>query len=41
MIKFYTDAHVAKAIARQLHSRGVDIVRCQDVGMADADDSEH
>jgi predicted nuclease of predicted toxin-antitoxin system len=41
MIKFYTDSHVAKAIAVQLRSRGVDIVRCQDVGMGDADDAEH
>jgi hypothetical protein len=41
MIKFYTDSHVAKAIAVQLHHRGVDIVRCQDVGMADADDVAH
>ena len=41
MIKFYTNSHVAKTIARQLHSRGVDIVRCQDVGMSDADDVDH
>ena len=41
MIKFYTDSHIAKAIAVQLHNRGVDIIRCQDVGMGDADDAEH
>ena len=41
MIKFYTDSHIAKAIVVQLRNRGVDIVRCQDVGMSDADDEEH
>ena len=41
MIKFYTDSHIAKAIAVQLRNRSVDIVRCQDVGMDDADDIEH
>ncbi len=40
-IKFYTDSHVAKAVAAQLRRRGVDIVRCQDVGMANAKDHEH
>ena len=41
MITFYTDSHIAKAIAVQLRNLGVDIVRCQDVGMDDADDIEH
>jgi predicted nuclease of predicted toxin-antitoxin system len=40
-IKFYTDSHIAKAVTRQLNRRGVDIVRCQDVGMENADDREH
>lgn len=40
-IKFYTDSHIAKAIATQLQQRGIDIIRCQDVGMENADDPEH
>jgi hypothetical protein len=41
LVRFYTDAHVAKAVAEQLREKGVDVVRCQDVGLADADDSAH
>lgn len=40
-LKFYTDTHVDKQVAIQLRNRGVDIVRCQDVGLADADDETH
>jgi predicted nuclease of predicted toxin-antitoxin system len=40
-IKFYIDTHVAKAAAVQLRARGVDVVRCEEVGMAEADDVEH
>jgi hypothetical protein len=40
-IKFYTDTHIAKAVAVQLQSKGVDIIRCEDVGMAEAGDLEH
>ena len=40
-LKFYTDTHIAKAVIQQLRARGVDIVRCQEVGMADAGDEEH
>lgn len=43
--KFYTDAHVPSAVAKQLRRRdvafGEDIVRCQEVGMADAKDPDH
>ncbi|MHB8625538.1 MAG: DUF5615 family PIN-like protein [Aggregatilineales bacterium] len=38
-IKFYTDANIAKAVAVQL--KGIDIVRCEDVGMKYADDEPH
>ena len=38
---FYTDAHIHYAAVKQLRDKGVDIVRCQDVGMDDASDSEH
>jgi len=41
MIKFYTDSHIAKTIVVQLRHRHVDVVRCQDVDMDDADDVEH
>lgn len=40
-LKFYTDSHIPKAVTEQLRARGVDIIRCQDVGMADAEDAEH
>jgi hypothetical protein len=40
-IKFYTDTHIAKAVAVQLRNRGVDIVRCEEVGLAEASDLEH
>ena len=39
-IKFFTDTHIAKQIAVQLRADGIDIVRCQDVGMEDSDDEE-
>jgi predicted nuclease of predicted toxin-antitoxin system len=41
MIKFYTDSHIAKTIVMQLRHWDVDVVRCQDVGMGDADDVTH
>jgi Domain of unknown function (DUF5615) len=40
-IKFYTDSHIARAVAIQLRRKGVDIIRCQDVAMDDADDPDH
>jgi len=40
-IKFYTDTHIAKAVAAQLRNRGIDIVRCEEVGMAEAKDVDH
>ncbi|MBZ0305999.1 MAG: DUF5615 family PIN-like protein [Anaerolineae bacterium] len=40
-IKFYTDTHIAKAVAVQLRQKGVDIVRCEEVGMAEASDLAH
>jgi predicted nuclease of predicted toxin-antitoxin system len=40
-IKFYTDTHIATAVAAQLKQHGVDIVRCQDVGRADDLDEPH
>jgi len=40
-LKFYTDSHIPKQVAIQLRQRGVDIVRCQEVGLEDADDPTH
>jgi predicted nuclease of predicted toxin-antitoxin system len=40
-IKFYTDTHIAKAVAVQLRNRGIDVIRCEEVGMAEAEDSDH
>lgn len=40
-IKFYTDTHLDKAIAMQARQRDVDIIRCEEVGMATAQDFEH
>jgi predicted nuclease of predicted toxin-antitoxin system len=41
MLRFYTDSHIAQAVAIQLRARGIDVVRCQDVGLDDASDPEH
>jgi hypothetical protein len=40
-IKFYTDTHISKQVAIQLRARGIDVIRCQDVGLEDADDDVH
>lgn len=40
-LKFYFDTHLAKQIAVQLRQRGVDVIRCEEVGMAEASDEEH
>ena len=37
-IKFFTDTHIAKQVAIQLNALGIDVVRCQDVGLEDASD---
>lgn len=38
MLKFFFDTHIAKAAAVQLQAKGVDTLRCEDVGMAEASD---
>lgn len=40
-LKFYTDTHIAKQVAVQLRKRGVDVVRCEEVGLATAADDVH
>ena len=39
----YTDGHIPLAVARQCRARapGVTIIRCEEVGMKDADDAAH
>ncbi len=41
MIKFYTDSHIAEVVTVQCQRRGVDIIRCQDVGHDDLEDIDH
>jgi predicted nuclease of predicted toxin-antitoxin system len=40
-LKFYFDTHIAKQVALQLRNKGVDVVRCEEVSMAEASDLEH
>jgi predicted nuclease of predicted toxin-antitoxin system len=40
-LKFYFDTHIARVVAEQRRARGVDVVRCEEVGMAQASDKEH
>jgi predicted nuclease of predicted toxin-antitoxin system len=40
-LKFYTDTHIPKQVAIQLRAKDIVIVRCEDVGMAEADDEAH
>ena len=37
-LKFFFDTHIAKQVAVQLRERGVDVVRCEEVDMAEDDD---
>lgn len=40
-LQLYADTNIAKAVTDGLNNRGVDVVRCEDVGMAEAEDSDH
>jgi hypothetical protein len=40
-LKLYFDTNIAKQIALQLRARGVDVVRCEEVGLAEVSDREH
>lgn len=37
LLKFYTDAHIDKQVAIQLPRSRIDVVRCEEAGMAEAD----
>lgn len=41
VLKFYLDTHIDKQVAIQLRHNGVDVVRCEEVGLAEADDEDH
>ena len=38
-LSFYLDTHVDKQVAIQLRQKGVQVIRCEDVEMATADDA--
>lgn len=40
-LKFYTDAHIDKQVAIQLRNKGIDVIRCEEVGLAETDDETH
>ena len=40
ILKLFTDEHIAKAIVDQLRKYNIGVVRCEEVGMKNADDSE-
>jgi hypothetical protein len=40
-LRFYLDTHIDKQVAIQLRKQGVEVVRCEEVEMADATDEEH
>lgn len=41
VLQFYFDTHMPRAAALQLGARGISVVRCEEVGLAEADDTEH
>jgi predicted nuclease of predicted toxin-antitoxin system len=40
MIKFFVDTHISNEAMGQVRNRGIEVVRCEAVGMADAEDSD-
>lgn len=40
-VKFYTDEHVARAVANGLRERGVDVVTTSEAGLLGASDEKH
>ena len=41
MVSFYTDANIPLNAVKQLRLHGIDIVRCEDIGLKTAADPEH
>lgn len=40
-LRYYFDTHIAKAVATQLRSKGIEVVRCEEIEMANASDEDH
>lgn len=40
-MKLYADTHIPKQVAIQLRQQGLDVMRCEEVGLAEASDIEH
>ena len=40
-LKFYMDTHISKQVTLQLRQHGVDAIRCEEVGLSEADDETH
>jgi len=40
-LKFYTDTHISKQVAVQLRNHSIDVIRCEEVGLAEASDEKH
>jgi len=40
-IRFYTDTHIPKQVAIQLRGKGIVVIRCEEVGLAEVDDETH
>ena len=40
-LKFYTDTHIDRQVAVQLRQKGIEVIRCEEVGLAEADDEAH
>jgi Domain of unknown function (DUF5615) len=40
-VRLYADTHIPKQVAIQLRQKDIDIVRCEEVELAEADDNKH
>ncbi len=40
-LRFYTDTHIPKQVAIQLRAKDIEVIRCEEVGLAEADDEVH
>lgn len=40
-IRFYCDTHIPRAVAAGLRRHGIDVVRAEEVGLAEANDDVH
>jgi hypothetical protein len=40
-MKLYADTHIPKQVAIQLRQKGIDIIRCEEVGLGEASDDKH